>query len=361
MLGINAADRIRAVTYILRVRISGDPNAQLLRRMAVRQRRERLMFLALAVFAVIGGLNAIFGVLFGKGPQVEPEAGALRQVGHAELVGSFAADFVERYLGAAAGSERMLTKYVALPQTGLPSQAREVSEPSVVYLERTQVAGSVEIWSATVSVRLGDTGANAAQRQYYRVGVSLSAGRVRALAVPDQVAPPDRGLDLSLGYPSSCSPRDPLYTVTSGFLTAMLAGAGDVSRYTTANAGLAALTPAPASSVDTNSVASDNSSCGAQGSTAHVLATVTPHTSGAAWIPLSYPLTLVRDSGQWQVSGIDPVPALTTPLAVVANAESNPGALSGSAAPTTTAAGADQGGGAGDSNSDAAIPPATHN
>ena len=168
--------------------------------MAARQRRERLVFLTLAVLAVIGGLNAIFGVLFSGGPRVEPDAGSLRLIGHSELVGSFAEDFVERYLGATSGSERLLAKYVATPQAGLPNVARQVSEPSVVYVERTKTAGDLEIWSATVSMRIGDSGDN---RQYYRVGVSITEGRLRALSIPAQVTPPDRAPDLSLGYQTS--------------------------------------------------------------------------------------------------------------------------------------------------------------
>lgn len=320
---------------------SGSSGSELLRRVAVRQRRERMLVVGVAALAIIGGLNAIFGFLFGGSPPVEPEAAALRLESHSALASSFAEDFVVTYLSAGSGSAPTLARYVAA-QVSLPTVGRDVSEPLVAYLERVRVTGGLEIWSVTVAVRVGDDGG---PRQYYRVGVSLLQGQLRALSLPEQVAQPGRGVDLSTVYRSSCGSSDQLYSVTSGFLGAMLAGTADITRYTTADAGIAALSPAPYNSLDTDSVTADDSSCGAKGSVAHVLITVTPHGAAGPTPPLSYPLTLTRANGQWQVAAMDAVPALGDRLAVVNESDST-----ARTTVTTTAAA-----------TDAAVPPATHN
>lgn len=318
--------------------------------MAARRRRDNVLFGVLAVLAVLGGLNAVFGFLFSSEPAPPSDAATTSIVSHAQLAGSFAEDFVVAYLGAGSGSQELVAKYVTAGQITLPPTGQRVSEPMVVFVQPVVSTGGLEVWTVTVSVRPSDrSGPASAQRQFYRVSVSVTDGRLRALSLPAAVEAPGRGVDLSLKYAASCSTDTPVAPVASGFVSAFLAGSGDLNRYTSTDAGITALTPAPYSSVDTVLIQSDESSCGVNGSTVHLLATVVPHTASGTTASLAYPLTLIRSGGQWQVQTMDSVPSLSDPVAVVANNNSSQGAgtsSSASATPTTASA---------------TVPPATHN
>jgi hypothetical protein len=329
--------------------------------MAARRRRDNIVFIALAALAVIGGLRAIFGVLFDSPPAGPSDATTVALLGHAQLAGSFAEDFVQTYLGATSNQQDTVGKYVSAANMNLPTVGQQVAEPAVAFIRRTDVESGVEIWTVTVSVRTQQAGTAAsgtsaaaatsasAARRFYRVAVSVTDGHVRALSLPAMVPPPGQGLDLSLSYTASCSPDTPLFTVASGFLGAFLTGSGDVTRYTTVDANISALTPAPYSSVDTIAVSSDDSSCGASASTAHVLASINPKTATGVAGTLAYPMTMVRKGGQWQVRELDPVPALANPLAVVNSDSGGAGSTATSSTTPTSATTA------------VSIPPATHN
>ncbi|MEV6254663.1 conjugal transfer protein [Nocardia sp. NPDC051911] len=330
------------------VRESADSGEALLRRMAARRRRDNIVVAVLAVLAVLGGGHAILSV-FDSGPPAPSDDSTTAIVGHAQLAGSYAEQFVVAYLSAVAGQQDRIGEYVGSnQQITLPSSARQVSDPSVVYVSRALSAGGLEVWSVTVSVRVGKVGAATApdQRQFYRVAVSVSDGRLRALSTPALVQAPSKGVDLKLAYGAPCAPDTPLGQVAAGFLSAMLAGNGDVARYITPDAGLAALKPPPFTAVELTSLTTDDSSCGSGGAKAQVLATINPKADTGATATLAYPLTMIRNAGQWQVVSIDPIPALSSPLAVVVGQDSR-----GGAPPTSTSS----------SSPTVTIPPATQN
>ncbi|WP_330257116.1 conjugal transfer protein [Nocardia sp. NBC_00565] len=301
--------------------------------MVARRRRDNVIVAVLAVLAILGGGHAILD-WFATDPPPPSDSATPATVGRAQLAGSFAEQFIVTYLGSVAGQQDRLGEYVggSAQQITLPTTARQVSEPMVVYVARIGSFDALEVWSVTVSVRVGKTtgaagttgtvGTAAEARQYYRVGVSVLNGRLRALSLPALVEPPSRGADLAQAYSSPCTTDTPLAQVASGFLTAYLTGTGDVGRYITLDAGIAALRPAPFTAVETVAVTSDDNSCGTARSTAQVLATVNPKGDGGAAATLAYPLTMVRDGGQWQVQSVDSVPAMTNPPAVVAEQDS---------------------------------------
>jgi hypothetical protein len=322
--------------------------------MATRRKRENYAFAGLAVLALIGGGHAVWDVLFTSPPKGPTEDSIIAVDGHAQLVGSFAEEFVQAYLATASGQQQQLARYVTLPQVQLPNVGRSTVDPVVAYARRMQVDGGVEVWAVTVSVRfeqseaVGGSASAGAQHRYYRVPVALTDGRLRALALPAEVAPPDQGLDVATSYSATCAPDSTVGTVISGFLGAYLAGVGDLSRYTTADSGIGVLSPVRYNSAAAVSISSDDSSCGdGSGGSMRVLATVTPHSGTVGTSPLSYPLTLVRTSGQWQVSSVDPLPALRDPMTIDQPQSSATPTTSATAPPSQAAAGA--------------VPPATHN
>lgn len=314
-----------------------DSGEALLRRMAARRRRDNIVVAVLAALAVLGGGHAVFSI-FSTAPAPPGDESTIATLGHARLAESFAQDFVITYLGAASGQQDRLARFVAgTERVTLPKVAQQVSDPLVVYTTRSMNSGSVEVWSITVSVRVGRPGPHSG-RHYYRVPVLVSEGRLRALALPAAVEPPAVGPDLAQAYSSPCAEDTPLAQVATGFLNAYLTGSGDVTRYVTVDSGITPLLPAPYSTLTTVTVTADDSACGTTGSDARVLATVSPKTGGGIVPSLAYPLTMVRGEGQWQVRSIDPLPALSNPLAVVEAQETAPGQSAGSptATPTTT-------------------------
>ncbi len=327
--------------------------------MAARRRRDNVVVVVLAVLAILGGGRAILG-FFSTPPKGPSDDSTTVLVGHAQLAGSFARDFVAAYLGATAGQHDQLSRYLGDDQQlTLPATGQLVIDPSVAYIARDLSTGSLDIWAVTVSVRLAATNQGAAaattspsvtDRQYYRVAVSESGGLLRALSPPAVVQPPGQGADLALGYSMSCPTDSPVATVSSGFLTAFLTGTGDITRYVTPNSAIAALNPAPFTGVDTLSVKSDDSSCGRSSASARVQAMINPKGAAGAVPTLAYALTMIRNAGEWQVQTIDPVPLLRQPLAVVAGPGAPvPAAGTSSATATTT------------SSPTAQIPPATQN
>ncbi|NUS44697.1 MAG: conjugal transfer protein [Mycobacteriaceae bacterium] len=316
--------------------------------MAARRRRDNIAFGVLAALAVIGGLNAIFG-FFKSDPPGPSDANTAVIVGHAQLAGSFAAEFVTTYLSAGAGQQEKMARYVNVGQITLPKTGRQVQDPSVVYVQRAIDNGELEVWAVTVSVRIGSgSSASSAPRQFYRVAVTVATGQVRALSLPAAVGPPAGGLDLSQRYNAPCSNETPLATVAAGFLGAFLTGTGDVNRYISQDAGITALAPAPYSSLANVAVSATDSSCGEKGSSARVLATVTPKLDSGELAPLAYPLTMVRSGGQWQVQALDSIPALTEPLTAIANNQSKAAAGATTTTPSVGSTGTET------------IPPATH-
>lgn len=320
---------------------STDSGDELLRRMVARRRRDNVIVGVLAVLAVLGGGHAILD-FFAADPPPPSDSATPATIGRAQLAGSFAQQFIVTYLSSVAGQQDRLGEYVGsnAQQVTLPSTARQVSDPAVVYVSRVGSFDTLEIWSVTVSVRVGSksapsatsstgtTGATANNtgsdaRQFYRVGVSVLNGRLRALALPALVEPPSRGADLAQAYSAPCTADTPLAQVASGFLTMYLTGNGDVGRYITLDAGIVALRPAPFTAVETIAVTSDDNSCGTARSRAQVLITVNPKADSGVVATLAYPLTMIRDGGQWQVQSVDAVPAMTNPPAVIADQQNS--------------------------------------
>ncbi|MFE7801040.1 conjugal transfer protein [Nocardia sp. NPDC057440] len=307
--------------------------------MAARRRRDNILVAVLAVLAVLGGGHAVFS-MFSSGPPPPSDNTTTAIVGRAQLAGAFAEQFVVTYLTAVAGQQDRVGEYVgSAQQISLPTTTRVVSDPAVVYVSRSTSTGGLDVWSVTVSARVGKgTTATAADpRLFYRVAVSLSEGRLRALSVPAMVEPPARGADLALAYSTPCAADTPLAQVAAGFLGALLANSGDVVRYTSQDAAITALKPAPFTAVELVSLAADDTSCGTGKTKAQVLATINPKADGGATATLAYPLSMVRNGGQWQVQSIDSVPALANPLAIVGAQDSHgAGASITSTAPPTT-------------------------
>ncbi len=309
----------------------------LLRQMAARRRRDNIVVIVLAVLAVLGGGHAVYS-FFAPAPKPPGDEAMVTVTGHARLASSFAEDFVVAYLSAGTGQRESLSRYIdGVQQISLPKVGQQVDDPIVVYVSRTLAAGNMEVWTVTVSVHVGRGQAHT-PRQYYRVPVSVSEGSLRALTLPAVVEPPRVGADLAQAYSAPCGEETAFTQVATGFLTAYLTGSGDVARYVTVDSGISALRPAPFTELSAVTVTAEDATCGSAGTTARILATVTPESGTGTAPSLAYPMTMVRGEGQWQVRALETVPALKEPLTVVVPQGERTGPAGGgtTAPPTTT-------------------------
>lgn len=294
----------------------------------------------MAVLSILGGGHAILDAFGDEPPAIVGEPAEI-VTGRSQLVSAFAQQFIVTYLSSIAGQQDLLSQYVSSgQQTELPSTALQIKETMVVFSARAVATPDLDVWSVTISVRLARPGATATDtRLFYRVGVSAIQGRLRALTLPSVVSPPEAGFDLELAYSSPCATSTPFGAIATGFLTAFLAGSGDVNRYTSVDSGIAALQPPPFTGLDVVSVSADDSTCGDNSGAARILVTIRPKSAGGTVVSLAYPLTLRRTAGQWQVISMDSIPALADPLAIVNGQPTGPQPMATTTPPSPSSAG----------------------
>src|SRR5262245_58668242 len=91
------------------INVQEDSGRALLRRMAARRRRDNIVFGALSALAVIGGVATILGWMLPEKSCPTTDSTAT-VVGHAQLAGAFAVDFVTTYLTTVDGQKDRLGK-----------------------------------------------------------------------------------------------------------------------------------------------------------------------------------------------------------------------------------------------------------
>ncbi|MFF4534040.1 conjugal transfer protein [Streptomyces sp. NPDC001407] len=243
----------------------------------------------------------------------------------------FAQLFVTAYLEAGQGTERDLAPYysgsVAL---SVKPGTRTASRPVVIASREVQPG----YWSVTVAVDVtaqDDKGkAKRLGVQYFRVGIqatgpagaggtATSASAVAgytATSLPAQVAAPAALKPGALAYESDrgSSSTDPAVETARGFLTAYLAGTGELDRYTSPGTRLRAISPAPYTAVKVTGV-QDDAGAGQQkvpadGTQLHQLVQVEATDQAGSAASLSYALTLTSRAGRWEVASVDDAPAI---------------------------------------------------
>lgn len=159
-----------------------------------------------------------------------------------------------------------------------------------------------------------------------------------ATGLPAETSCP-RGLELPrLDYgPTVGTSTGPIGDTLTAFLGAYLAGAGEVDRYITPGADLTAVTPAPYTAVAVDSVALrglhgldaddlDMTVVPDDDTAVEALVAVEATDQAQQVTPMTYVLTLTARAGRWEVTALNPAPALAEPPA----APTDPGP------PTTT-------------------------
>lgn len=145
--------------------------------------------------------------------------------------------------------------------------------------------------------------------RYFAVPVTASAssGAVAVTGTPALVAAPAVAKSAPSAYRVEV-PDGPLTDTIKDFLTAYLAGSGEVDRYLAPRTSLAAVTPAVADQVDVETVtareeATATEQVASDSTRVHVKASVSARTKSGAW-PLAYELTLAARGGRWEIAAL---------------------------------------------------------
>ena len=156
-------------------------------------------------------------------------------------------------------------------------------------------------------------------RQYFSVPVAYTAGNghraMTALALPAQIPGPDIAAATNNGYTNQLDPASPIAQSAQGFLTSLLTGVGDITRYTTPGVTIAAIAPPPYTSVELIAVDAaagmNGSSQPPDGALARIRLTVTLTGATHDQLTAQYALALTARAGRWEVTAFDPTPPIT--------------------------------------------------
>lgn len=248
--------------------------------------------------------------------------------GERAAAGEFAQRVVVAWLTTPRGQEDKLSALVQEPTVTLPDVPFKASEPTVSSI--AQVNG---VWSVTVAVTVVDQ-RKQPMRQFFQLPVIVGAGGiVTALALPAPVSGPAVGAPPRLNYRFQVNPGGPVAQTAAQFLSAYIAGQGDVTRYVSPTTQIQPVTPPPYTAVQVTDLAGDTDldTTGVPKDRARlrVLVGADASVTSKQQVSVTYALTLLARAGRWEVQAIDPAPALVdqpsgsaTPGAPSANSES---------------------------------------
>ncbi|MGW2081309.1 conjugal transfer protein [Streptomyces sp. NPDC001939] len=217
----------------------------------------------------------------------------------------YVAEFADAWLRSDADAPDSTSAVRALqlaPGVALPERAQGAKAPQKVTVVRS-VHGSGSQWSVTVAVQY------AGGVRYFAVPVtaSTSGAAVAVTGTPALVAAPAVAKVAPSAYRVEV-PAGPLTDTIRDFLTAYLAGSGEVDRYLAPRVSLAAVTPAVADQVTVEAVSAREETAaaekvGSDSTRVHVQASVSARTKSGTW-PLAYELTLAARGGRWEIAAL---------------------------------------------------------
>ena len=230
-------------------------------------------------------------------------------VAQQQLAEEFGVRVVTTWLTASRGQEDLVR--ALLPQASsisLPARGLGVAEAMVA---GSRPAG-VGVWSVTVAATVSDE--RTVSRRFFEIPVKVDGQTVTAIALPGEV--PSSllaGAAADLDYPALVAANSPLYTTSTEFLSAFLAGQGDVSRIISPDSEIRAVSPAPFTSVKVTGIAAhdDVPATPAEGDELDVLVSATASSGEQTSVGLQYALTLTVRAGRWEVLAIRDVPLLS--------------------------------------------------
>lgn len=244
----------------------------------------------------------------------------------------FAQLYVAAYVEAGKGSEASLAPYYPLMRDiSLEAKAGAQHAERLAAVRVTQVSSGY--WSVTVAARItsaakasvaekNDEAGSVAVLRYFQVPVRAagSGGGYAAAALPAEVAAPavnSDGPQLGYGTPVPADAHDAAVATISDFLTAYLAGSGELDRYLSPGTDLTAVSPAPYRRVRVTQLAERDGDFAAvapatEGVRRDLLVGVAATGMDGQVRPLTYALALQARDGRWEIAALDAAPVLST-------------------------------------------------
>jgi hypothetical protein len=242
--------------------------------------------------------------------------------GEQAAVEEFAARFVTTWLSVDVDTaEDDLAGLAEIPEGAeFPSEPSRATDPTVADVSQVDDA----TWSVTVAVTTTAPGQTQGVRRFYQVPIVYDAGRLAALALPAPTAAPAMAQMPDLSYQGDLTSSDPAWRTVAGFLTALLAGRGDITRYLTPGTRVSPVWPTPYAAVRINQIAAlvdygvEPARAPADGEELAVLVTVTGLASAtsADGLSMQYALVLTGRDGRWEVTEVEAAPHVEYGLGV---------------------------------------------
>lgn len=293
--------------------------------------------LALALLA--GPAALVWTALRPEPAPVAASAGAASTT-EAAAANERAVELVETWLRADSNDQQLLASLTSAPVGSLPQEGLTIRDSSVAQVEQADDG----VWSVTVGVDVAEPapgspppgeggGAKADKkaevslvwvRRYFQVPVLVERTdtewsgpdlAVTALALPAPVPGPAAAADPpDLDYSETISPTSAAGQSVAGFLTAMVAGDGEITRYLRPGTSIPAVTPAPYSAVAVTGIKGSHevTEDPADGDGTHALTTVELTRLDGETTTAQYVLTLVARDGRWEVAGLEPAVRIDT-------------------------------------------------
>lgn len=292
---------------------------------------------ALLALALLAGPAALAWTLLRPEPApVAASAGPADTAAQA-AANERAVELVETWLRADADDKQLLASLTSAPVGSLPQEGLTIRDSSIAQSE----AAEDDVWSVTVGVDVAEPApgstpppANQAEgeqaevalvwvRRYFQVPVLVERTDTRysgpdlavaALALPAPVPGPAAAEPPDLDYPETISPTSEAGQSVAGFLAAMVAGDGEITRYLRPGTSVSAITPAPYAAVTVTGIRGSHelSEEPADGDGTHALTTAELTRLDGQKTTSQYVLTLVARDGRWEVAGVEPAVRIDT-------------------------------------------------
>ena len=194
---------------------------------------------------------------------------------------------------------------------GADTTTRQVRRLAAVRTRRIDAS----YWAVTVAAEVveqsRETGALPAAPWYVEIGVVLGRdGTLAAAATPAIVAPPPTappGVAVEDSWREVPERDDPVAATVGGFLTALLTGTGDVSRYLAPGVVVAPAAPAPFVEVQLEHVGTRD----IDDTALRVRVAAIGTTPAGARQATGYELTMAERAGRWEIRAMSGAPSLT--------------------------------------------------
>ncbi|MFC8796250.1 hypothetical protein ACFT2C_00830 [Promicromonospora sp. NPDC057138] len=249
-----------------------------------------------------------------------------------------AVELVETWLRADSDDQQLIASLTSAPVGSLPQEGLTIRDSKVAQVEPAED----DVWSVTVGVDVaepapgstpapsgtGKAGEEAEVplvwvRRYFQVPVLVDRTdteysgpelAVTALALPAPVPGPAAAEPPDLDYPETISPTSAAGQSAAGFLAALVAGDGEISRYLRPGTSISAITPAPYSAVAVTGIKGSHevTEDPADDAGTHALITAELTRLDGNKTTAQYVLTLRGRDGRWEVAGLEPAVRIDT-------------------------------------------------